>query len=84
MLACGCCVWRGQQRAAAEAAERKRVADEQVAGALQSLCVPFSLCVIHEAVGVSGADPWVMFFVAGACLRDVVVVVFVVVVFVVV
>jgi hypothetical protein len=39
LLACGCCFWRGQQRAAAEAAERKRVADEQVLGALQSLCV---------------------------------------------
>ena len=39
LLACGCCFWRGQQRAAAEVAERKRVADEQVLGALQSLCV---------------------------------------------
>ncbi len=73
VLACGCCVLRGQQRVAAEAAERKRLADEQVAGALQSLCVPFAPCVVHKAVCVSGADPWVMFIVAGACRRDVVV-----------
>ncbi len=60
---------------AAEAAERKRLEDEEVVGALPSLCVPFSPCVVHKAVCVSGADLWVMFIVAGACLRDVVVVV---------